>query len=1171
MAIIIGSDFDDLLNGTANNDTIFGKAGNDVLNGLGGNDTLLGGIDNDTLNGGIGNDTLNGNAGNDILNGGSGVDTMRGGLGNDTYIVNSALDVVIELAGTGSGNDTVRSFVSFTLGANVENLTLDGGAAINGAGNARVNTIIGNGAANVLSGGAGNDTLDGQGGNDTLNGGAGDDLLQGGDGNDRLNGGIDNDTLNGELGNDRLNGNAGNDILNGGDGNDTLNGGDGNDFLTGGIGVDVLNGSLGMNDSVVETRDADFILTNTTLEIGAEGTDTLLGIERANLTGGLGDNDFDLTGWTGTGNINGAGGNDTLLASSTFNITGTNAGTVDGVTFTNIENLTGQGAADIFAFTATGNVSGTLDGGAGTDTLDYSAYTTFLVTVDLLAGTATATGGIANFENVTGSADADMLTGDGAANVLMGLAGNDTLNGGDGNDTLSGNANDDTLNGGGDNDTLNGGGDNDTLNGEAGIDTLTGGLGNDFLDGGSGNDNMTGGDGNDSYVLDSTGDVVTEAADEGTDTVFASVSYTLLDNFENLTLTGTSEITGTGNGLNNVITGNSADSTLTGNAGNDTLLDDAGDDVLSGGSGNDTLTGGIGADSMTGGSGTDTLVETRDVSFTLTDSTLVIGAEGTDTLATVEVANLTGGAAANSFTVSGWTGSGTLNGSTGTDTVAATKNADFTLTNASLVTTDGMSMTLTGIEVANLTGGAGDNTFTVSGWTGTGTLDGSTNVYTTGDAVVAANNVDFVLTNTLLQRSGLGDLTLANMDVANLTGGAGANSFTVSGWTGTGTLNGAAGTDTLIASGTFNITANDAGNVNGDVTFSNIENLTGGTGNDSFVFGNGFGVTGTIDGDAGTDTLNYAAYTTAVTVDLSANTATGVGGSALNIENVTGGSAGDTLTGDGSVNVLSGGGGADTLDGGAGADTLAGGADTDTADYSGSASGVTVDLTAGTGMGGDAGGDTLTGIENLTGSNNSDTLTGDANANLLSGGLGGDILTGGAGADTLSLGAADGASDLVRYTATTDGAAAGANTGQDTIQQFEAGTDVVLFTDAFNGGAADLDDIISDDTFQFQTNAAANFSFTHEALLLTSAVGLTDADLTQAGFVNVRDFINASLGGVTAATGDDALIAVQGSSDTAFYYYLEGSTSPNFINASELTLLGVVDSALLGTGGFAFA
>ncbi|GIW56424.1 MAG: hypothetical protein KatS3mg082_2828 [Nitrospiraceae bacterium] len=113
-----------------------------------------------------------GGDGSDTLDGGPGADTLVGGLGNDIYVVDDAGDMVTEAANEGS--DTVKSSISYTLGEHVENLTLTGSAAINGAGNALNNVLLGNGGANVLAGGAGNDTLKGGRGDDTYVFGRGD-------------------------------------------------------------------------------------------------------------------------------------------------------------------------------------------------------------------------------------------------------------------------------------------------------------------------------------------------------------------------------------------------------------------------------------------------------------------------------------------------------------------------------------------------------------------------------------------------------------------------------------------------------------------------------------------------------------------------------------------------------------------------------------------------------------------------------------------------------------------------------------------------------------------------------------------------------------------------------------------------------------------------------------
>ncbi|MGB3421720.1 MAG: calcium-binding protein, partial [Dolichospermum sp.] len=124
--------------------------------------------------------------------------------------------------------------------------------------------------------------------------------------------------------------------------------------------------------------------------------------------------------------------------------------------------------------------------------------------------------------------------------------------------------------------------------GNAANNVITGNGANNTLDGGAGTDTLIGGTGNDIYIVDSTTDTITENAKEGTDTIQSSVTFTIVAaNVENLTLTGTAAINGTGNAGNNVITGNGANNTLDGGAGND---------ILTGGLGKDTLTGGLGVD-----------------------------------------------------------------------------------------------------------------------------------------------------------------------------------------------------------------------------------------------------------------------------------------------------------------------------------------------------------------------------------------------------------------------------------------------------------------------------------------------------------------------------------------------------------------------------------------------
>jgi hypothetical protein len=181
-------------------------------------------------------------------------------------------------------------------------------------------------------------------------------------------------------------------------------------------------------------------------------------------------------------------------------------------------------------------------------------------------------------------------------NDVTGLGnGNDVINGLGGDDTLNGFAGDDTLRGGEGNDRLIGGVGNDELAGDEGSDTLNGGRGDDLLDGGAGDDLLVGGKGNDTYVVDSLGDTIVEDIQNSrgggwADEVRSSISFSLAAyaRIENLTLTGTNDIDGTGNAAANVIVGNSGSNVLKGGGGNDRLGGGLGDDVLSGGSGFDT-------------------------------------------------------------------------------------------------------------------------------------------------------------------------------------------------------------------------------------------------------------------------------------------------------------------------------------------------------------------------------------------------------------------------------------------------------------------------------------------------------------------------------------------------------------------------------------------------------
>ncbi len=217
-------------------------------------------------------------------------DTMIGGDGNDNYVVNNSADKIVEYAN--QGNDSVKATVSYTLDANVENLTLSGNSDINGTGNDIDNQIVGNNGDNILSGGGGDDVLRGNNGTDVLSGGAGDDNLNGGVGNDTADysgaaGGVTvslavstyqntgGDGWDKLVSIENLTGSAFNDTLTGNSGANILTGGLGTDSLTGGAGHDTFvfnttaDSAVGAGDTITDLTNADSIDLSAILE----GTD----------------------------------------------------------------------------------------------------------------------------------------------------------------------------------------------------------------------------------------------------------------------------------------------------------------------------------------------------------------------------------------------------------------------------------------------------------------------------------------------------------------------------------------------------------------------------------------------------------------------------------------------------------------------------------------------------------------------------------------------------------------------------------------------------------------------------------------------------------------------------------------------------------------------------------
>jgi Ca2+-binding RTX toxin-like protein len=385
-------------------------------------------------------------------------------------------------------------------------------------------------------------------GHDVLTGGAADNIIRSGDNNDQVRGGAGDDTLDGGRGADRLDGGAGDDTLDGGTGADLLIGGDGSDtFIIDNVGDVIVEG---LSPTGVNTTGYDRALSTVSYTLSDYvGELTLLGSSAIHGTGNFAQNLLNgngaansLVGLGGNDTLNGNGGQDVLFGGEGADrlFGGADADRMYGGLGNDIYWV--DNASDLASETDAGG----LDNG-GTDTVNASVSYTLGSFIERLTLTGTAA------INGTGNDLNNVLLGNEASNVLQGAAGNDTLNG------------------------------------AAGADTLYGGSGND------------------TYTVDNIADIASEDGVGGVDAggldrVVSSVDVTLGNFIENLQLSGTAAIDGTGNGLNNTLTGNSGDNYLSGLAGAD---------MLSGGAGNDVLLGGAGADrfEFTSLTGSDTVLD----------------------------------------------------------------------------------------------------------------------------------------------------------------------------------------------------------------------------------------------------------------------------------------------------------------------------------------------------------------------------------------------------------------------------------------------------------------------------------------------------------------------------------------------------------------------------------
>jgi Ca2+-binding RTX toxin-like protein len=750
--------------------------------------------------------------------------------------------------------------------------------------------------------------------------------------------------------------------LNGEAGNDTLTGGIGTDTLDGGLGADIMAGNGGIDTVTYQGRTTPIVAhidgnntngadTTTPVPDGVADEGDTIGTDIENLIGGNG-NDA-LTGNNSADNLLKGGPGDDTLDGKLGNDT-----------------LNGGDGADTLIG---GFGSGALD--PGSDTASFSDDTN-AVTASLVTGTATVMGQpqdtLDGIENLTGGSGADVLSGDGSDNVLKGGNGSDTLNGNAGNDTLNG----ETGNDSGGTAGLFGGSGADSLTGDTGDDLLDGGDGNDItVDGGDGNDTLIGGTGNETLIGGNGTDTASYSGTPGPTGVqvdLAIVSPTP----QNTGPAGTDTLSGIEN--------------LTGGDFNDTLNGDSAANTLTGGDGDDNLKGRDGADPLVGGNGSDT-ADFSDASVAVNANLrtgVTTGTGGTgDTLTGIE--NLTGGSADD--TLNGDSGPNILDGGPGTgDTAAFVGNSSGVIVNltAGTATGDGADI-LTHIE--NLTGGSGDDTLGSSN--GDNVLNGGTAGNDTVSYATAPSSVqvDLSVTSPTSQNTiGAGTDTLANID--NVTGGNSNDKLISS--SSANAIDGGGGVDTAsFEHATTTVNANlRTGQASGDGTdtLSHVENLTGGTGNDTLVSDSANNV---LDGGSGTDTVSFAGNSSGVNANLATGMSTGDGTDTLTaIESLTGGTGDDTLVSSPQNNVLAGGDGNDTVS------------------FEAATSGVMATMTSATGDGSDS----LSGIENLTGSAFADTLAGDATANTLIGNDGNDTIQGnddadhvlgGAGVDNLRGGA----------------------------------------------------------------------------------------------------------------------------------------------------------------------
>jgi filamentous hemagglutinin family protein len=333
---------------------------------------------------------------------------------------------------------------------------------------------------------------------------------------------------------------------------------------------------------------------------------------------------------------------------------------------------------------------------------------------------------------------------------------------------------------------------------------------------------------------------------------------------------------------------------------------------LIGGTGVDnfTLAGGTLSGSIDGGAGIDVFTGDNVASSFIVTALNTFNATGI-TGSILNIESLTGGTLNDSFTLAGGTLDGAIDGGAGIDTLIADNVVNtFVVTALNGGTVTGVIGGFSNIE--NLTGGNTNDSFSLSGGTLDGAIDGGV-----GTDTFTADNVANTFVINAANGGTVTGVTNGFSNIENLIGGTATDSFALSGGgTLAGTIDGRAGSDTLIAdnvASTFLITVLNGGTLNGITGgFSNIENLTGGTANDSFTLTGGT-LDGAIDGGNGIDTLTANNVDNTFTLTgTNTGTATGLGNGFANIENLVSGTGNDTFnfnantTLDGSINAGTG-------------------------------------------------------------------------------------------------------------------------------------------------------------------------------------------------------------------------------------------------------------------------